>query len=246
MLHEKGVHMKKSVIFLLVASVIFISLNSCATSGLPGFGSEIGIQANPIPGGEDIRIPYTDNVSYFGYVQPGAAPDAVSNGKKMYYVYVWIPLVAPELGMRMVSPVPAGMAPTETDFVAADYEAGKTDTTNYFDTWITLDRANEVIMPADIATKAATATWTNYGSNDDSSELPAQPSGNKYNSVLRVVSEPSDPLKALVRGLYRIGFTTYKVGEVQGTFLAQIGAPIKIPGVQVSKTLEGLAKVVKD
>ncbi|OHD14925.1 MAG: hypothetical protein A2Z96_00950 [Spirochaetes bacterium GWB1_48_6] len=76
--------------------------------------------------------------------------------------------------------------------------------------------------------------------------MPAQPSGSKYNSVLRVVSEPSDPLKALVRGLYRIGFTTYKVGEVQGTFLAQIGAPIKIPGVQVSKTLEGLAKVVKD
>lgn len=238
--------MKRIVFLVMAVAMVSVMFVGCATAGLPQFGAEIGAQANPM-GGDSIRVPYQDTVSYYGYVKPGSAPDAEVNGKKMYYVYVWIPLVAPELGMRMVSPVPEGMAPEKTDFVDAAYSAeGKADTTNYFDTWITLDRANEVIMPADIADKAASATWTNYGNNDDSSELPAQPSGSKYNSVLRVVSEPSDPLKALIRGLYRIGFTTYKVGEVQGSFVAQIGAPIKLPGVVVAKTLEEMAKQVKD
>jgi hypothetical protein len=41
-------------------------------------------------------------------------------------------------------------------------------------------------------------------------------------------------------GLYRIGFTTYKRGEVQGSFLAQVGSPIKLPGVKMSNTLDGI------
>ena len=84
-----------------------------------------------------------------------------------------------------------------------------------------------------------------YGSNDDSGELPAQPSGSKYNSVLRVTSSLSDPLNSLVVGLYRIGFTSYKAGEVQGGFVAQVGAPIKLPGIFIAPTLEELAKLVK-
>jgi hypothetical protein len=43
-------------------------------------------------------------------------------------------------------------------------------------------------------------------------------------------------------GLYRIGFTTYKTGEVQGSFLAQMGAPIKLPGVLVAIKQEELVK----
>ena len=59
---------------------------------------------------------------------------------------------------------------------------------------------------------------------------------------MRVMSETSDPAKALVMGLYRIGFTTYKTGEVQGSFLAQLGAPVKLPGVKVAKNMDDLAK----
>jgi len=47
-------------------------------------------------------------------------------------------------------------------------------------------------------------------------------------------------LKALTVGLYRIGFTTYKVGEVQGSFLAQVGAPVKLPGVFIAKDPQSL------
>ena len=55
--------------------------------------------------GKEIRVPYSDVISYYGYIKPGAKPDEERGGKKYYYLYVWIPAVAPELGIRMVSPV---------------------------------------------------------------------------------------------------------------------------------------------
>ena len=45
-------------------------------------------------------------------------------------------------------------------------------------------------------------------------------------------------------GLYRIGFTTYKVGEVNGGFLAQIGAPVKLPGVIVAESLDKMIELL--
>jgi len=236
--------MKKHGLLIAVAIIAaIVSLAGCATTGLPTFGAEIGSQANPLPGGDPIRIPYNSLISYYGAIEPGQAPDEVVGGKKMYYLYVWVPLVAPEIGVRMVSPVPEGMQPAEADFVAPGFAAA--DKASYFDPWITVERSATAINPADIV-GAKSGKWMRYGTNDDSSELPPLPNGSKYNSLLRLVSEPSDPLKALVRGVYRIGFTTFKVGEVKGTFLAQIGAPIAIPGVVVAKSLDELAAAVKE
>jgi hypothetical protein len=70
--------------------------------------------------------------------------------------------------------------------------------------------------------------------------MPKNPGGRSYNSLLRYESDINDPLSALSVGLYRIGFTTYKTGEVSGTFLAQVGSPIKLPGVGIAKTIEEL------
>ena len=80
--------------------------------------------------------------------------------------------------------------------------------------------------------------------NDDSGEMPAQPSGSKYNSLMRITSDAGNPTKSLVAGLYRIGFTTYKVGEVNGGFLAQIGAPVKLPGVIVAESLDKMIELL--
>ncbi len=193
---------------------------------------------------KEIRVPYTDLVSYYGYIVPGAVPDETRDGKKFYYLYLWIPAVAPELGIRMISPIPEGMKASETDFIGVDYAANAAENKNYFDTWITLERA-EGITSADDILNGKTATWNSFGVNDDSGEMPAQPSGSKYNSLMRITSETGNPAKALVVGLYRIGFTTYKVGEVQGGFLAQVGAPVKLPGVGISANLEDLQKLVK-
>ena len=208
---------------------------------LSKFGADFGKKSIM---GKEVRVPYTDIVNYFGYTKVGAVPDETIDGKKLYYIYVWIPVVAPEIGIRMISPIPEGMKPDTTDFVGADYKGNEGDAKSYFDTWITLERANGILSVDDIL-KGKTAKWNSYGSNDDSGEMPAQPSGSKYNSLMRITSEVSNPLKALVVGLYRIGFTTYKVGEVQGSFLAQVGAPVKLPGVGISSNLVDLMKQVK-
>jgi hypothetical protein len=63
---------------------------------------------------------------------------------------------------------------------------------------------------------------------------------------MRITSNVSDPLKSLVAGVYRIGFTTYKVGDVNGSFLAQIGSPIKLPGVKIAQTIDELIKATAE
>lgn len=233
--------MKKFTKGLFIVIGFFTFTAFAPGGGLDKFGADLGKKSVM---GKEIRIPYSDVISYYGYVKPGAAPDETREGKKYYYLYVWIPAVAPEIGVRMVSPVPDGMEPTEADFATADYKANSTDKKNFFDTWITLERAEGVVSAADLA-KGKTAKWNRYDVNDDSGELPAQPSGSKYNSLMRITSEPSNPMKALVVGLYRVGFTTYKTGEVQGSFVAQIGAPVKLPGVAVAPTIDELATKVK-
>jgi len=227
----------KAILSLLICFGIGMMANA---QKLDKFGADMGKKSVM---GKEIRVPYSDVVSYYGYVKPGAVPDETRDGKKYYYLYLWVPLAAPEIGIRMISPIPEGMKPAETDFVGADYKGNEGDTKSYFDTWITLERA-EGITSADAIMKGKTAKWNSFGTNDDSGELHAQPSGSKYNSLMRITSEASNPLKALVVGLYRIGFTTYKTGEVQGSFVAQVGAPVKLPGVGISSKLEELMKLV--
>jgi len=220
--------MKKNV----WAGLLCLAVGFSATAQkLDKFGADLAKKSMM---GKEIRVPYTDMTSYFGFIKPGSKPDEVKGGKKMYYIYVWIPVAAPEIGIRMISPVPDSVKPTEKDYVSADYTANAADTKSFFDTWVTFERAEGIFKIEDVAAKAKTAKWTSIETNDDSSEMPAQPSGSKYNSLMRITSDTSNPTKSLVMGLYRIGFTTYKTGEVQGSFLAQMGAPIKLPGVSVA------------
>jgi hypothetical protein len=225
----------------IIAAVGAMALSAACGGGLPSFGADLGVQSGPMG---EIRVPYTSVISYFGYVEPGAAGDEVVDGKKMFYLYLWVPIVAPEIGVRMISPVANLATPAEADFVDAAFkEKGATDTTNYFDTWVRLERCVDIINPEDI--EKPCGSWARFGDNDDTGELPAQPSGSKYNSLMRHTSDVNDPLKALVRGLYRIGFTTYKVGEVQGSFLAQVGAPIDLPGTVIARNPAAVVAAIK-
>lgn len=226
----------------LLLSIFVVAGATAFSQKLDKFGADLGKKSVL---GKEIRLPYTDVTNYFGYIKPGAAPDEVKNGKKMYYLYVWIPVAAPEIGIRMISPAPDNIKTTAKDYISPDYTANASDKTNFFDTWISFERADGIFKLEDVASKAKTAKWTSIETNDDSSEMPAQPSGNKYNSLMRITSEVSNPTKSLVVGLYRIGFTTYKTGEVQGSFLAQLAAPINLPGVAVSTKPEELAAAKK-
>lgn len=231
--------MKKN---LLATMICLGTLTMATAQKLDKFGADL---AKKSVMGKEIRVPYTDLTSYFGFIKPGSKPDEVKAGKKMYYIYVWIPVAAPEIGVRMISPVPENMKPGEKDYVSNDFTSNASDTKSFFDTWVTFERADGILKLEDVAAKAKTAKWTTIETNDDSSEIPAQPSGSKYNSLMRITSDTSNPSKAIVMGLYRIGFTTYKTGEVQGSFLAQLGAPIKLPGVAVAVKPEELAAAAK-
>lgn len=204
--------------------------------GLGTFGAETGKKTVM---GKTMRPPYTASVKYYGYVVPGQEPDAVVENKKMYFLYMWVPLaVAPELGVRMISPVPEDMGPEEGDYKAPTWDDNQENRTDYFDTWISFEKCGMSVDPEQIAEQAEqikSAQWEVVQSNDDSSEMPKQPSGSNYNSLMRVTE-----VSKLTKGLYRIGFTTYKRGEVKGSFLAEVGALMEIPGVAIAKSLPEL------
>ncbi|WP_233897229.1 LipL32 family surface lipoprotein [Tenacibaculum piscium] len=225
-------NIKKIVASVAIASIALGSVN--AQKKLGSFG---GLTQKNL-GFKKVRLPYTDVVSYKGFVKPGNE-DETREGKKFYYLYVWVPAIAPELGVRMVSPV--GKNKAKNAIVSDDFEANK-DSKDYFDTYITLERSSIVSKNSISESNVKSAKWFTLAKNDDSSEMPKLPSGSKYNSLLRYKSKTGDPLKALTVGLYRIGFTTYKKGEVKGTFLAQIGAPVKLPGILVAKSIAELKK----
>jgi hypothetical protein len=229
----------KKLIFFIAISLFFVK--GMNAQKLPTFEADLG---KTTVFGQEIRIPYLDVISYFGYIKEGSTPDEERDGKKYYYLYLWIPVAAPEIGIRMVSPIPKNLSPGKGDFVMEDYTANFNERTKYFDTWISFERADGILNDDDFVSKAKTASWTVYGQNDDCSDLPKQPSGNRYNSQMRISSDVSNPTKSLVTGLYRIGFTSYKTGEVQGSFIAQIGAPVKLPGIQIARDFESLKAAI--
>jgi len=228
--------MKKT--FIAIVTIVFtLGAFNVEAQKLSAFGAEMGKKQ---VGPKTIRVPYMDVTSYFGYMEPGAPADEEKDNKKYYYLYVWIPIAAPELGVRMISPVPKKPQPTDKDIVTESFKNNQKNTDMYFDTWITLEKAVGVVSKENLAEKASEATWRRLEFNDDNSEMPKNPSGRSLNSLFRVQTSLDNPLDALVVGLYRIGFTTWKTGEVNGSFLAQLGAPIKLPGVKISPTIEGL------
>ncbi|MEL6390681.1 MAG: LipL32 family surface lipoprotein [Bacteroidota bacterium] len=219
-------------LLILVALCNVVSISNAQKIGK--FGSSVEKRLGP----KKIRVPYTDVISYLGYAEPGSE-DAIVGGKKFTYLYVWVPAVAPELGLRMVSP--ANGDKVKDPIMAPNYEANK-ETKEFFDTYITLERSDITSLDGVTAEAIAAANWIILDYNDDTSELKAQPDGRKYNSLLRYKSDAGDPLRALTVGLYRIGFTTFKRGEVKGTFLAQIGAPVKLLGVIITRDINELTK----
>lgn len=201
------------------------------------FGSSISKKIGP----KTLRVPYTDVVSYLGYAAPGEE-DETKNGKK--YHYLWVPAVAPEIGVRMKSQVKGAKYNKKKATVSQAY-SDNSKSKDYFDTYITIERSD--IMSIDGITEQSVkdANWVTLAQNDYSSEMPTLPNGSRYNSLIRYKSQVSNPLKALIVGLYRIGFTTYKTGQVKGSFIAQVSSPVKLPEVGIAKTVDELLKQIK-
>lgn len=211
---------------LAVASAGFVSCGGGLKSSIrKGFG--------PL----SMRVPYAKYVNYYGYVSSDIQPDGKYKGKDAYYLYFWVPAVIDEVGVSMYSP--ADKKPGSSDFKHPKYDAGiAKDAKAYFDTYLALERM-DIIDPAKI--KSGGKAISLLETNDDSGELPANPGGSRYNSLLRHKSQAGDPLKALVRGVYRITFTSFR-GKVAGSYIATVGT--NVPGVKIASSLEELHKIV--
>jgi len=222
--------------FLLITMTLFLSLIffHADAQKIGTFGSSVTESAGPVT----IHIPYHDVISYLGYVKEGTE-DEIRDGKKFYYLYVWIPAYAPELGVRMMSP--ANNVKVDYSIVSKSWEENKSSK-DFFDTYITLERS-DIFDPEDVTEEnVKNADWIILDSDDDSHEMPKQPNHKRYNSLLRYGNLTGSADEALIVGLYRIGFTSYKKGDVKGTFLAQIGSPVKLDGVAIAKTVGELRK----
>lgn len=212
---------------------------SCSAT-LGSFGGDLGRETSPLG---SVRIPYADLVGYFGYAQPGAPPDEVRGTQKAFYVYLWLPRAVPELGARMISPVPSSIKPTPRDIVDTAFrQKSMEDAASFFDPWIRIERCPTAASPEDTAKPCG--QWVVLGDNDDAEELPALPTGVHGNALLRITSVNDDPLKSVGRGLYRIAFGTTKSGDIKGTYLLQIGVPIELRGLTMARSLAELQKVL--
>lgn len=224
--------MKRTVLKAILLSVLMLAvvLNSNAQKKLGKFGSSISTKVGPAT----VRVPYSEVISYMDYAEPGNE-DEIKDGKKYYYIYIWVPAVLPELGVRMLSPVADNVIDGAKQTEA--YLANK-NSEDYFDTYITIEKSL-IFKPENVTPEKVSATkWITLDSNDDSSEMPPLPNRKKYNSLIRYKSKVGDPLGALSVGLYRVGFTTYKTGEVKGTFLAEVASSVKMKGVVIARTVE--------
>lgn len=237
--------MKKSSI-LIISTAILVSFAACI-GGLPGLQSNFSVGEQDIPGVgvKKLFAPYSETVNYWGYIKPGQAADAVVNGKKSYFLFVWVPAAIVELGVRLISPTGEIGEPSSGDFQSEAFKAATPEEKsmpNWFDTWIRVERL-AAIMPNQIEGAAKGKALQNLGDNDDGDDTYNEERHNKYNSLLRIqipnIPKSLDELKnidtkkLLVRGLYRITFTTYKVGEVKGSFVATVGVlgPPGVPGL---------------
>lgn len=221
--------MKPKILKLSAALLAAAALSACASLSAPFKSSNTG------PGG--YVLPYTSYASYYGYIAPGQRADGTYQGKKAYYIYFWVPAAIDEVGVGMWSP--AGN-PGGGDFVSPTFKAeyGK-DPNAFFDTFLVLERLS--IVEADKIKNGGAPLGQPLATNDDSSEMPANPDGSFYNSLLRVQTSTSEPTRALVRGVYRITLTSFR-GDVKGSFVASVGT--NIPGVKVAASLAELHALV--
>ncbi|MBN1533525.1 MAG: hypothetical protein JXA20_12730 [Spirochaetes bacterium] len=203
-----------------------------------GGGSYLRSTVTKTIGPTTLRVPYLKYVNYYGYVGPDVRADGRKNGKDAYYLYFWVPAVIDEVGVCMYSPA-GGDRPGSGDFKHSLFdEKVASDPDSFFDTYLYLERMS-IINSSKIRNGGVPVSLLD--SNDDSSEMPANPSGAHYNSLLRVKTQATSPTKALVRGVYRITFTSFR-GSIRGSYVATVGT--NIPGVKIASSLEELQRLV--
>ncbi|WP_028972816.1 LipL32 family surface lipoprotein [Spirochaeta cellobiosiphila] len=221
--------MRNKIVISILTITTFLAVG-CSTSGLT---SSITKGVGPLT----VHAPYANMTNFYGYVASDVKADGEYKGKDSYYLYFWVPAVIDEVGVAMYSP--ADQVPSEGDYKSAIFDSAyEKDSEAFFDTFIALEKM-DIFDPEKI--KDGGSVVSELATNDDSGEMPKNPAGQSYNSLLRHKSDAGSPLKALTRGVYRIAFTSFR-GDIEGSFTAQVGT--NIPGVVIASSLEELHKAV--
>ncbi|MEO5572000.1 MAG: LipL32 family surface lipoprotein [Bacteroidia bacterium] len=224
--------MTKKIAAIIVS--LFLFTGACYAQRLDKFVSETGkvVRIN-----KEQSIPYREVITYFGYIKPGSEPDEIRDSLNYYNFYFWLSDSVSEIGVRIISPVPDVVMPDRGDLTSENYFENEKNKENYFDTWISLERADSIFTKGEALLNQKKINWMLLGSNDDSPELFVQPSGKNSNSLVRIVS---NPVNRLSRGLYKIAFTSPKQKELKGSYILQLGMTSKLQETKLVKKLPEL------
>ena len=182
------------------------------------------------------NIPYSQVVSYYGYLDSSWAAVDTLAGIKVYYLYFNLPRSTGEIGLRMFSPVPEYAFPDKGDIVAKGYYDFIKTNKGYFDPWITFEHQVELKSSTPSDSIKQKKEWITFGENDDNEELLAQPSGKKTNALVRINSDTTQFFKTLDAGLYRVGISSLKDTLITGSFVLQIGTSVIQPKMKITRT----------
>ncbi|WP_378183432.1 LipL32 family surface lipoprotein [Aquimarina sp. SS2-1] len=191
-------------------------------------------------GSKEINVPYTNIHNFLDYMD-GSNQENVIDEEKKVQVYVWIPVAANEMGLRMVSPV--GKTKAKNAVISKAYEQN-IKSSDTLDVSIVLEKSN-ILNASDISEEGVNnATWKVVDSNQNAKDMliDIDYTGNTGYTSERYITRKDEPLSAISRGLYRVNFKAFKSDDEKGTFLGQIGFPVKIPGIIISKDIEELKK----
>jgi len=220
--------MKTKLLFLTLC-ITLGSLSVMQAQKLKKFKSTITKKIGP----KEINIPYIYMTSYLEYVD-GSNEDEIAEDLKNYYVYIWIPVAANEIGVRMKSPV--GKTKVKNAITSDAYQKNMRSK-DALDQFISFQRST-IKNPENVDQDGIkNTTWTTMHPNAMDSDLT---DNDDTTEESRFISKTDDPLNVLSRGLYRVSFRTYNHDGTKGTFLGQIGFPVKIPGIIVARNIDDL------
>jgi hypothetical protein len=165
------------------------------------------------------KIGYTHIRNYYGFIESDSRPDTVIQGKEVYFLYFHLNDTLPDLGLRIVNPVPALCMPSTGDAVSDNYYAHEQDKSGRFNTWMALERED------------APSEWRQIEFNDDGKEAPEA-----TNSIIRIDDKKN---YRLVPGNYRVVITSSKKEKLAGGFLVQSGSYGNIKSMNFSRDQSG-------
>ncbi len=214
--------------FIYPALILGVALLCCGVSRAQRMGPFCSFSVNQEPDGNVSIGPYIGTVSYFGYFEDGNLADDTSANQNKYYFYFSLPQSTNEIGARALSPIPTTIMPSRGDQVAMNYFENETNKSDFFDPVIMLEKC--------VNDESGKGVWVQLGINDNSEELPAQPTGERNNALIRVSSDSVDVSKMLVPGVYRIVVKDkFDRPAVGGCFL-QVGTTCRVSGLWLYKS----------